>query len=279
MEQYINGSDGSTFALVSTLGGTVMDFSYQKINIIYPQRKVDIQGEKKSRGGIPICFPFFGPAINRFAGISQHGWLQSQGLIIKSLMESSITMTGSQRSEKFPWNLEYSVSVGVNPGILTVNLEVRRMQDSNPEDCPINPAFHPYFTNLGKREVKIGQQTYTDFLAESLIVPSERNVVIDNGLCKVQMSLGGDFSGNSRICLWSDDPDKYFCVEPMLAPMESFADDDDGVFLAGKEIIRLDMALRVMPPDEKENPDASNSRHEPLVQNDRTNLKLAAACP
>jgi galactose mutarotase-like enzyme len=261
MKGYLRSSDGSTFALVSSKGGTVMDFTYKEADIIYPQRPVGA----KMRGGIPICFPFFGPAPERFSReIPQHGWLRDEELKVVKMSSSSAVFCGNNHAKSFQWNLNYQVTIEVEPGTLILDLQIQRMQDSIAEDCPVNPAFHPYFSNLGKREVRIGNNLYSEFPVNTLTVPSAKNILINNGTDQIKMSLREGFKESSPVSLWSDSED-YFCVEPVLTAQTDF-NGEKGIYLKKKEIINLKMVLTVATPEYEENKtDVRDSRRHPVL--------------
>jgi hypothetical protein len=261
MKGYIASSDGSTFVLVSSEGGIVMDLIHKGAEIIYPQRPVGT----KMRGGIPICFPFFGSAPERFGReVPQHGWLRKEELKVVKISKSSAVFSGNKHTKFFPWNLNYQVTIEVEPGTLILNLQIQRMQDSIAEDCPVNPAFHPYFSNLGKKEVRIGDSLYSEFPVNTLTVPSAKNILIDNGTNQIKMSLREGFKESSPVSLWSDSED-YFCVEPSLTAEIDFG-GEKGIYLKKKEIINLTMVLTVATPEcDIDKTDVRDSRRNPIL--------------
>jgi len=241
-------------AIVSPIGGQVISFVKDGKEVIYFQR---IIGTKR-RGGIPICFPFFGPPKPRFAGEHQHGWLRDQELdlyreitppiqvIFKGVREK-MGADLVKRERYYPWSLEYWVATDlISRSSLGLTLRVRRMEDQIEEDAPINPAFHPYFSNLGRRAVKIGGKETENFSKDAKIVPlnGQKELLIDLGQ-KVNMTLKGDFGNKSCVTLWSDS-DEYFCVEPSLTHPDDF-DTTKGEYLKQGETLTLGCILSVLP--------------------------------
>lgn len=91
--------NNDVYAVVSSVGGTVKEFVYHGENLIFQDRMVG----DKSRGGIPICFPFFGKPIERFSGISQHGWLRHQELELHEGTQNCVVFGGENEiTEEFP---------------------------------------------------------------------------------------------------------------------------------------------------------------------------------
>ena len=85
---------GSSRASVSSVGGTVIEFACRGTGIIYPQKTFKKDGAMKTRGGIPICFPFFGPPRPGFKRLSQHGWLRNEKLAVVSTSRNSVIFEG-----------------------------------------------------------------------------------------------------------------------------------------------------------------------------------------
>ncbi|MFX0138009.1 MAG: hypothetical protein ACFFDN_30485, partial [Candidatus Hodarchaeota archaeon] len=180
-------------AFVLLRGGIVSKFIWKDSHIIYPYR---IIGEKR-RGGIPICFPFFGASKEEFAEeIPQHGWLRNESLECVDFNEThSLSLKGfNMGRESYPWSLKYKVDLSISKArALEIKLQVKRLTDGISNEAPINPAFHPYFNNLGQRSLEIGSEKITDFSSEAKIIPiKNRALKIDLGERKVEMRLGGD---------------------------------------------------------------------------------------
>jgi D-hexose-6-phosphate mutarotase len=233
-------------ALVSSLGGQVISFIDRGTEIIYLQRLI----EEKVRGGIPICFPCFSTPKGRFAGkISQHGWLRNQILELAGRSNCMVDFQGENKNiESYPWRLEYHVSSAINlNGALQLELCVQRYRDGIGQGAPVNPGFHPYFVNLGKTAVRIGKKEITNFNDKAQRIPLEgqKNLIIDLGQKKVEMSLGGDFGEKSCVALWSDKPTAYFCVEPIFYNPDDF-DTPRGKYLEQGDYLRLTCSLKVI---------------------------------
>lgn len=206
---------GDFFASVSSKGGSVADFAWKGIPIIYPERAV---GEK-SRGGIPICFPFFGKSVKNFSELPRHGWLRNEELELLEESEAHVVFGGKNKPLKhYPWVFEYRVSVFVDSkNGLQLIFGARRLSDGQFFPAPINPAFHPYFNNFGSQIVVTGKESISKFGKEAKKIKPASSVFLYSGRWITEMKLGGDFNESSCLVLWSDSPDEYFCVEPVLA--------------------------------------------------------------
>ena len=225
-------------------GAVITKLRDGNLNIIYPQSKIG----KKVRGGIPICFPFFGPPKEGFREISQHGWLRQEDLEPDIRSKYRISFLGeSIRYSSYPWNLSYAVNIVFIPikKFVRISLNVKRSMDGVSGNAPINPAFHPYFSNLGKRSVIIDNEEITDFSSKAKIIPiKKRYFTIDLGQKKLEMTLEGDTGRDPHVALWSDNIN-YFCVEPMLTNPKNF-DTPKGKYLEEGESFRLQCSLKII---------------------------------
>lgn len=243
-------------AIISPIGGTVVEFVCRGASIIYPQKTLKTGEKTKKRGGIPICFPFFGPPQPGFRRLKQHGWLRNEELAVVSTSSNSIVFEGDNGYRKtYPWHIRYQITVSiVEDGLLKTKLRVTRAKDGVDSKAPINPAFHPYFANSSGQGARIVDINRSNPLfsakikvrpnGEAWILPATDDILINLGLKKVRMSLRGDLGKESCLVLWSDD-NKYFCVEPVLADPDNF-NKLNGRFLRESESLTIVCLLKVL---------------------------------
>jgi galactose mutarotase-like enzyme len=225
-------------ATISSKGGMVTDFVWQGKSVIFRERQLG----GKSRGGIPICMPFFGNPSQRFTGMRRHGFLRDEELRFVSVKDSKVVLEGRKdASNVFPWSVHYEIIVKIDQDLgLYLKLTVTRLKDGSGGLMPINPAFHPYFKNAGRQKVRSGKKLMSDFGNPSTRIPIDgKQVIINNGQLAIVMILGGDFNENSCLTLWSDDQLQYFCAEPVLTFPELF-DTAKGQFLREGEESTID---------------------------------------
>jgi galactose mutarotase-like enzyme len=71
-------------------------------------------------------------------------------------------------------------------------------------------------------KVTIGNETFSAFpdrakTGESITIPvRDRKICISMPERRINMLLGESFKESSKLVLWTDAPDKYFCVEPII---------------------------------------------------------------
>jgi galactose mutarotase-like enzyme len=235
------------YVIVSLKGATVISYIFNNVVVIFPQTLVG----SKIRGGIPICFPFFGSPKPKFAGeISQHGWLRDQQFAPHREGENSVILRGfmnGQVKTTYPWAFLYDVEISIEPkGTLALELCAVRLNDGIDDLAPVNPGFHPYFCNLGRKAVIINGDAWIAEEGPAKIVPAAEEILIDMGAAQVKMSLGGDFDEKSCFALWTDNAKKYFCVEPILTHPDDF-DTPNGKFLERGQMLKLYCSISVFP--------------------------------
>lgn len=240
----------AVYAVVSPVGATVHEFVVNGNNIIFQPRPVG----DKSRGGIPICFPFFSSPPESMSDIPKHGWLRHEELRLVEESDIHVVFEGeNEKRESYPWKLKYRITISISSLMkqLRLRLVTTRLDDGCDLRAPINPGFHPYFCSkiddpIVKCIAKVGSQAVTDFRKESRLVFAEYPILIRSGDQTVQMALDGDFDAYSMLTLWSDDPERYFCVEPIPGHPGNFNVPSTGRFLREGEEFELICVLTML---------------------------------
>ena len=240
--------DKRVFAEASTTGSNLLRFSFHGLDIIF--HPTDVGG--KSRGGIFGCLPFFG-SHDDFPEISNHGWMRNQELEVENYSFNRLVLRGTnQGCGNYPWQLKYSMATSIlREGCLAMTMVVERLNDGIEGLAPVNLGFHPYFCASQEKDgpacmVSVGNRIITSFHQTAEIIPVDGPIIVRSGNRLILMTLVGAFNASSRLALWSDDPTKYFCVEPMQTHPDAFNNAKYGRFLAQGERIEITMYLMVM---------------------------------
>ena len=118
----------------------------QPAGVLFCSALADLNGPKAIRGGIPVCWPWFGPRD----GHAQHGFVRTMPWQMESFREceGAIFCTMSIQSSEdtfalwpYQWKLELKVAASnhvMNISLITHNLDQTSM--------PITQALHTYFT-------------------------------------------------------------------------------------------------------------------------------------
>ena len=233
---------GNSKVEISKTGGTILSWTVDGQEII-PKlfKKINQKTGKTSyRGGMPICFPFFGPSPEGMENIPQHGWLRnSKGSILKINDNQVSVAHENDPTEEYPWKLEVGFNCQITDNSLEITLAITRLSDGQQSPAPINPAFHPYFTINKNSQSKVDHQEI-NFSSKDygLDITDDSNIIIDTKAGPVKMTT----KGFSKLWVWSDNPEKYGCLEPVLDDPKKF-NTEAGTFLDENNTLILEMKL------------------------------------
>jgi D-hexose-6-phosphate mutarotase len=239
-----------TKASVLERGGIVERFTIGEEEIFYPWRITD---PKKGvmRGGCFGCAPWFGSSSR---GEKKHGFLRDTlAYSVEDDDEDRIAMNLYHHgSENYPWNLMFATDVRVRDRSLYFGLSILRQFDNVAGEAPVLPGLHPFFAcrDASKVEVWLGRKMYQGFSSEARQIPLDETLVLINipgeRIIRIDLSMGFfiPIRSDPQLVLWTDAPDKYFCVEPILYPKELF-DTLDGHYLVREDDTDIGMWISV----------------------------------
>ncbi|MDD5566997.1 MAG: hypothetical protein PHH01_02270 [Patescibacteria group bacterium] len=190
----------------------------------------------KRRGLSHWCFPNFGSAPNKagLLGLPKHGVLRDTLLLPSRVQEQQMEFWNHIELGGVP-----DVGVGVsmkighhlpNNGSARLNLTLMahvQQDDGEPIRVPILPAWHPYFAGpatvtIGGREIEVGPDPAIIERADTITI-----VLKDRGIVTIIPSFSCHW-----LVVWSDDPAKYVCVEPVFGGRPgTFGTDEQETFL------------------------------------------------
>jgi galactose mutarotase-like enzyme len=156
--------------------------------------------------------------------------LPLHGILMYEAMGTTLTLTEGEHFEKtltFPANAQYvwdwSCTLEVNLTADTLTYEVttsRSANCKNQNQMPLSLGFHPYFKTFGSDfsyEIA-GHTTHKQEIGADITDSAFAPLV--NGesarLTTKQGSLTITPEGYDEYCLWTDNIDKYFCIEPIF---------------------------------------------------------------
>ncbi len=234
---------GNATVKVSPVGAAVERYTICKEDIFYRQRTV----KDVIVGGSFPCAPFLPRPIRDFS--PKVDWLQDEPMKLMRRTSNKVSFQVlNKKTPTFPWVLQYDVDVElVSQGCLTTKLTMKRIYDYEKTLAPINPCFFPYFPSLGKDySVEIGGNKYAHFSNIPLEVPFKNNALIKTAKQTILMFTAGDFTADSRYCLWTNSAE-YFCVKPKMTPLNSYADTKRGKFLDKGESVTMECYFCPLP--------------------------------
>lgn len=231
-------------AMVSSTGGTVMSFVVGDKEIFFPWRTIG----DKDRGGCPICAPWFGSS---WMAEKKHGHLRELRAKHCIFTDSSVAFHFRRfiKKDNYPYAISYIArSSLVTENELKMMVVLEREKDGIPSLAPILPGFHPYFacSDANQVEVIMGGEKYSGFDIASKMVPvKSRMITIKMPGQEIEMLLGTAFKeGQSQLVFWTDSPQEYVCVEPILQDKKFFT-SEGGYYLEEDEELSLHVSFRV----------------------------------
>lgn len=198
---------GTTKAIVDPQGAYLTNLSDDRGDILFPKRNLTAEdGTSKLRGGSHICLPNFGPG--GASGQPQHGFGRTSLWEVTDKTESSVLLTlleGKQGYDDMSSVLTYQ---------LADNMLMMTCELTNNGSAPLRvaPAFHPYFSLTGEKEVEIdGVKTELDDLSEAQFMGDNRHE-----LKTAARTFTLDSTDLPIWAKWTDQLGRYVCVEPSL---------------------------------------------------------------
>lgn len=246
----INVTNAKASALVSIYAGHVL--SYQPVNesddFIYVSDKAIYQNGKAIRGGIPICWPWFGAdpvkAENPAHGVARNNYWSFSNVVIMENGDTKLILSLSDsESSRMLWPYSFHLSLEINIGTsLTLELVTKNTGD---QTFSITEALHTYFKVGDSTQVRVLGLENTQFLDKTDDFKKniqEGQIILSNETDRIYTDISHDLtivdpvldrkikigsSGNNHIVVWNpwengaakladmanEDYKKFICVE------------------------------------------------------------------
>lgn len=223
---------------------------------LFVSSKAALDGSKPVRGGIPVVFPFFGPATRpEHANFSQHGFARSaQWHYVSTVLDSaagvSVQLGLKPTSEidalyEFPWALEYTITLAAHQ--LTTGLVVKNTAAASGASFAFQALLHTYLAAhaASVTVTPLTGLTYIDKVGGGVERKETRDAVdVRSFTDSVYKGAGGEYSvrwdggavdvranGFNDVVVWNPNAeagakigdmetggwDKFVCVEPGTA--------------------------------------------------------------
>jgi glucose-6-phosphate 1-epimerase len=138
-----------------TVGATIINWEYNDTPVLYVSELSPFEEGKAIRGGVPICFPWFGPK----EGKSQHGFARTKEWdLVENFFDGDYQklvfelVSDEETLEIWPYDFEAVFTVEVKENKLTMAFEV---YNTNEEAIEITFALHTYFHVGDASKIKI----------------------------------------------------------------------------------------------------------------------------
>lgn len=199
-------TNGSAHAVVNPDGAWVEELEDDENAIFFPKSSlVDTSGDEKTRGGMHICLPNFGPGGD--SGLAQHGFGRTSVWTVLQQDASSVELE-LKITEGTYSGLVARVEYRLEGNSLTATLS---LTNEGAAVLRVAPGFHPYFAlNSSERSVAVNGKKYdlaklggTEYITADAadVITANRQVTITTENLKTW-------------AIWTDQLGSYVCVEP-----------------------------------------------------------------
>ena len=106
--------------------------------MIFVSPKAVLDGSKAIRGGVPICWPAFGP----WSQGSQHGFARSSVWSVRSSSEEKVTLC---LAESQAWDQKFLLSLTFTLGESSLDMELAAKNCNTEQSIDFTTALHTYF--------------------------------------------------------------------------------------------------------------------------------------
>lgn len=229
-------------------GCHVETWQYQNIHLFYPLQKAHITGDIfKKRGGMFTALPNYGKAVEvEGVMLPQHGTFRDTNSY--SFFENSSKVKGKYALEKN--DAYHDVSVVQEIKLLEKECGFEQMTTISlkagaKKAVPLNIGLHPYFAvnaRPGKEPFIVSIPTIVEPVTMKSLFPNKESysllVPLPPGVNFLSVMTNGRGEGNQpiiidmkfsdvfkNVVIWTDNPGKYICVEPIMSDWHSFPED------------------------------------------------------
>lgn len=199
-------TNGLAQATVSETGAWLESLTVNGRPLLFPKATLSSDsGETRTRGGMHVCLPNFGPDLS--GTLRQHGFGRESVWKVTERSASSVQLFLSGGSAVYD-KLESQLTYGLTPTSITARLTLHNQGSTA---LRVAPGFHPYFwLDESETAVAVNDQMY-----ELASLPDTTFVTCDN--VELRTSLGHLTMHQENLptwALWTDGLANYVCVEP-----------------------------------------------------------------
>jgi len=154
--EFVDLHIGNSSCRIHKFGATITDWKIDDEQIIFVSPNAIFDGKKAIRGGVPVCFPSFGP----WEYGAQHGFARTSNWEVeeapmKTEKEATVTLrlTDTEETRKI-WNYEFifDLKVILQEKKLKIDLQVL---NTGTEEFSFTTALHTYFKVANVEAAKV----------------------------------------------------------------------------------------------------------------------------
>jgi glucose-6-phosphate 1-epimerase len=238
---YIEINNTKAHATISTYSAQVLSYrpKNQKDDLLFVSDKAFYEDGKAIKGGIPVCWPWFGPDPDK-RGRPAHGFVRNRQWEVtasESLADGStkvvMSLTDSDETRTlwpYPFKLSIEITVGDSLRVALVTY------NTGNKSFTISQALHTYFHVGDISKVKVSGLDgieYLDKADNSVRKTQSGPVIIDGEVDRIYTGTTGelvieDKSLGRNIRIKSDGCSTAVVWNPWIEIAASMADFDDG---------------------------------------------------
>lgn len=241
--RFVEGSGGLIQGLISTAlcqakfflhGSHVAEFQpVGEQPILFMSDQSLMKANAPIRGGVPICFPWFGPHPTDSTAPA-HGWARTAAWsLFASAQRGDGTLVVEMRLSVDHWDLKYTVEFSRS---LVLSLEIGNAAGQS-RDCEV--ALHTYFAVADVHSVSVlglENQPYLDKLTSTQVGPTGQSIQFDAETDRVYdgsvPAVVIDDRGNQRkICVEPKNSRSTVVWNPWIAKSQRMPDFGDEEYL------------------------------------------------
>lgn len=198
--EYLSISNQYCDAKIALQGGQILEF-YSKVAqrpLLWLSDLNGYQAEKAIRGGIPLCFPWFGAHASQ-ADLPAHGFARNLIWHCDQIEQDDtghyihLSLTDSEKTRKY-WNYAFNLQMQIHCG---KNLELTfKLQNTDEKNFEFGFAWHSYFPahTMQARIIGLNGLDYIDQLDQNKIKQqAEAEITFDAELDRIYSHTAGQF--------------------------------------------------------------------------------------
>lgn len=185
-------------ALISVYGGQVLAFqpAHAQQQLLFVSQQAYYQSGKAIKGGVPICWPWFGPDLEG-KGRPAHGFMRNR---MWEVISTALTPEGAVQivlgatdtaETRAIWSRAFALQLEITIAD-TLNLELTT-RNTGTQPCTITQAFHPYFQVGDIRQTSVTgleNTRYIDKVSDNMEREQLGAVTIDAEVDRIYQAVG-----------------------------------------------------------------------------------------
>lgn len=200
----LNISHALGTARIALHGGHVMEWTPAgHAPVLYLSPQALFRPDKAIRGGIPLCWPWFGPAAQ--PGLPAHGFARTSRWTLCEAVESAdgvkltLTLADSAQTRAL-WPHAFRLTLTLHIGrMLDISL---RAENPGADAVPVTGALHSYFSVGDARQATVHGLDGAEYLDES--AAGAGSIVRQTGPVTFRGEVDRDYASSAPVCL--EDP-------------------------------------------------------------------------